>query len=69
MNIFGKVHVLFFLAAAMLASCSSSLPSPTLSEGDKLETAQPDGTLADWQMTTPMTECVSTASTGGLWSS
>jgi hypothetical protein len=39
MNIFGKTHILLCLAAAMLASCSSSLGTPTLSQADKLETA------------------------------
>ena len=39
MNIFGKTLIFVFLAAGMLASCSSVQSTPTMSQADKLETA------------------------------
>ena len=39
MNIIGKTFVPLFLAAIMLASCNSSLSTPTLSQADRMETA------------------------------
>ena len=39
MNIFGKTHLLLCLAAGMLASCSSSLGTPTLSDAEIMQTA------------------------------
>lgn len=39
MNIFGKIFIPLFLAAGLLASCSSSRPAPTMSQAEIMETA------------------------------
>ena len=72
MNIFGRTIIPLFLAAIMLASCSNSLSTPTVSDAEIMETAMAtvSTALAETQPALPTATATTSrapSKIGGFW--